>query len=128
MTRQKSERRTVAKGHRKLAPTPQETEAGAKASPVHEEVRQLLLLSETAEEAAQAATVGATARVRTRAGARAAPMSESKRETPKPATINRRPGSTFVELGYVEVVNRPAGGVTTVGPEEPYVNSTSTVP
>ena len=26
-----------------------------------------------------------------------------------------------------EVANRPAGGVTTVGPEEPYVTSTSTV-
>ncbi len=26
-----------------------------------------------------------------------------------------------------EVVNRPAGGVTTSGPDEPYVNSTSTV-
>jgi len=26
-----------------------------------------------------------------------------------------------------EVVNRPADGVTTVGPDEPYVNSTSTV-
>ena len=26
-----------------------------------------------------------------------------------------------------EVEHRPAGGVTTVGPEEPYVNSTSTV-
>ena len=26
-----------------------------------------------------------------------------------------------------EVVNRPAGGVATTGPEEPYVTSTSTV-
>lgn len=27
-----------------------------------------------------------------------------------------------------EVVNRPIAGVTTFDPEEPYVNSTSTVP
>lgn len=26
-----------------------------------------------------------------------------------------------------EVVNRPVGGVTTAGPDEPYVNSTCTV-
>lgn len=26
-----------------------------------------------------------------------------------------------------EVVNRPTGGVTTAGPEEPYVTNTSTV-
>jgi RNA-directed DNA polymerase len=79
----------VAKGRRKLAPTPQDQPAaGAKSSPVHEEVRQLSLLSETAEEAAQAVTVGAAACVRTRAGARAVPKSESKRETTKPATID----------------------------------------
>jgi len=31
-------------------------------------------------------------------------------------------------MGTREVVNRPAAGVTTRRPEEPYVNSTRTVP
>ena len=44
------------------------------------------------------------------------------------ARANRRPGSARAELGYGEVVTRPAAGVTTGGPDEPYVNSTSTVP
>lgn len=90
MTRQKSERREVAKGRRKSVPTSRAVKpaAGAKASPVHEEVRQLSLLSETAEESARADADGTLARVRTRAGARAVPKSKSKRETTKPATID----------------------------------------
>jgi hypothetical protein len=39
-----------------------------------------------------------------------------------------RPGTASAVLGYREVVNRPAAGVITRRPEEPYVNSTSTVP
>lgn len=88
MTRQKSEGRTVAKGLGNKVPThPVEPGAGAKASPVNEEARQLLLLPETAEESAQAdANVGA-ARSRERAAPRAAPKSRSKQGTTKPATI-----------------------------------------
>lgn len=88
MTRQKSEGRTVAQGPGNSAPThTDEPGAGAKASPVNEEVRQLLLLPETAEESAQADADGAAARSRERAAARAVPKSRGKRETTKPATI-----------------------------------------
>ena len=38
------------------------------------------------------------------------------------------PVQLVLALGQGEVANRPAPGVTTRGPEEPYVNSTSTVP
>ena len=88
MARQKSEERTVAKGPGNKAPThPVEPGAGAKAFPVNEEVRQLLLLPETAEESARADANGVAARPRGRAAARAAPKSRSKQETTKPATI-----------------------------------------
>jgi len=165
MARQKSEERTVAKGRGNAVPTrPVETGAGAKAFPVNEEARQLLLHLGTAEESAQAGTDGEAARTQRRAAARAEPKSRSKQETTKPATIdlgakprqrsgpstaefplgctwaplatktlahdaqaNRRPGPAHAELGYDEVANRPAAGVITGGPEEPYVKSTSTV-
>ena len=88
MTRQKSEERTVAKGLGNKAPTRLvEPGAGAKAFPVNEEARQLLLLFETAEESAQAGTDGEAARTRKRAAPRAAPKSRSKQGTTKPATI-----------------------------------------
>ena len=53
MTRQKSEGRVVAKGRGNTVPThPVEPGAGAKGSPVNEEVKQLSLRLETAEESA----------------------------------------------------------------------------
>ena len=89
MTRQKSEEREVAKGRRNAVSTqPVESGAGAKAFPVNEEVRQLSLLLETAEEPVQAGTDGGAARSRERAALRAAPKSRSKRETAEPATID----------------------------------------
>lgn len=88
MARQKSEGRTVAQGPGNKASThPDEPDAGAKSSPVNEEVRQLSLLSETAEESARADADGAAARPRDRAAARAVPKSKSKRKTAEPATI-----------------------------------------
>jgi len=88
MARQKSEERTVAKGRGNVVPTrPVETGAGAKAFPVNEEARQLLLHLETAEEPAQAGTDGEAARTQRRAATRAEPKSRSKQETTKPATI-----------------------------------------
>jgi RNA-directed DNA polymerase len=89
MTRQKSEERIVAKGPGNLAPTHQvEPGAGAKSFPVHEEVRQLSLLLETAEESARADADGMAARPRGRAATRAVPKSRSKRETTEPVTID----------------------------------------
>jgi RNA-directed DNA polymerase len=89
MTRQKSEGCTVAEGPGNLAPRPAcEREAGAKASPVNEEARQLSLLIETAEESARAAADGGAARARARAATRAVPKSRSKRESVKPASID----------------------------------------
>jgi RNA-directed DNA polymerase len=49
------------------------------------------------------------------------------RPSSQDARANRCPDSACAELGYGEVVTRPAAGVITGGPEEPYVNSTSTV-
>lgn len=89
MTRQKSEGRTVAEGRGNTASrAARERGAGAKASPVNEEARQLSLLPDTAEESARAATDGGAARARARAATRAAPKSRSKRESVKPATID----------------------------------------
>ena len=89
MTRQKSEERKVAKGPGNKAPThPVESGAGAKAFPVNEEVRQLSLRLETAEESAQADTDGEAARSRERAATHAVPESSSKRGSTKPATID----------------------------------------
>ncbi len=88
MTRQKSEERNVAKDLGNMAPTRQvEPGAGAKAFPVNEEARQLLLHLETAEASAQAGPDGAAARPRRRAATHAAPKSRSKQETTRPATI-----------------------------------------
>lgn len=78
----------VAKGRGNTVPTrPVEPGAGAKAFPVNEEARQLLLLPETAEESAQAGPDGGAARCAKRAAPHAAPKSRSKREITKPATI-----------------------------------------
>lgn len=88
MTRQKSEGRTVANGLGNKAPTrPEEPDAGAKASPVDEEARQLSLLLETAEESARADADGAAARSLERAATRAVPKSRRKREKVEPATM-----------------------------------------
>lgn len=88
MTRQKSEGRNVAQGPGNLAPTHAlERAAGAKASPVNEEARQLSLLDETAEKSARADADGGAARARARAATHAAPKSKSKREHVGPATI-----------------------------------------
>jgi RNA-directed DNA polymerase len=88
MTRQKSEKRVVAKGRGNTVPTRRVTGAGAKAFPVNEEVRQLPLLLETAEKIAQANTDGTADRPPGRPSARTVPKSRSKPETTKPATID----------------------------------------
>ena len=89
MTRQKSEGRTVAKGRGNPVRTPAlERGAGAKASPVNEEARQLSLFGETAEESARADTDSSVARSRERAAVPAVPKSKSKREQVEPASID----------------------------------------
>jgi len=88
MARQKSEERVVAKGPGNRVQThPGEPVAGAKAFPVEEEARQLLLLPETAEESARADADGAAVRPRGRSAARAVPKSRGKRGKVGPATI-----------------------------------------
>ena len=88
MTRQKSEKRVVAKGRGNTVPTRRAPGAGAKAFPVNEEVRQLSLLLETAEKVAQATTDGAGSRPARRTPVRTVPKSRSKPEPTKPATID----------------------------------------
>lgn len=89
MTRQKSETRVVAKGRRKPVPTYLfEPGAGAKARPVNEEVRQLMLHLETAEEPARAGVDAAAAPSREGAGAVAKPKSRGKQRQAKPATLD----------------------------------------
>ena len=88
MTRQKSEGRVVAKGRGNTVRThPVESGAGAKASPVNEEVKQLSLHLETAEESTRVDADGEAARLQRRAAARAAPKSRSKRGPSAPATM-----------------------------------------
>lgn len=88
MTRQKSEKRVVAKGRGNTVPTRRAPGTGAKAFPVNEEVRQLSLLLETAEKLAQANTDGAGDRPLKRTPGRTVPKSRSKPETTEPATID----------------------------------------
>lgn len=110
MTRQKSERRMVAKGAGNRAPTHRIGRgAGAKASPVKEEARQLSLLSETAEGSARADTDGAAARCRQRAAAREVLRAGSKRETVGPATMESV--TERLEQAFAHVArNRGASG------------------
>lgn len=88
MTRQKSEDRTVPKGHGNVVPTPMvEATAGGKAVPVKEAVSQLLLFPETAEDLARARADGDAARPRRRAEPLAVPKSRNKGSEGTPATI-----------------------------------------
>ena len=111
MTRQKSEERIVAQGRGNSAPTHAvEPGAGARAFPVNEEVRQLCLRLETAEESAQADADAEVARCRQRAGSSGAPKSSIKAKTAAPATIDAV--SERLELAFYEVAkNRGAPGV-----------------
>lgn len=88
-----------------------ESGAGAKASPVNEEARQLSLLLETAEASAQAGPDVGPARRRRRAGTNAAPKSRGKRKPVEPATIEA------VTEGLEEAFQRVARNQGAPGPD-----------
>lgn len=110
MTRQKSEKRIVAKGRRKPVPTrSDEPGAGAKAFPVNEEARQLSLRLETAEEPARAGADGALVRSEERSAARAVPKSSSKR-SPAPSATMEAVTQRLEQAFHAVARNRGAAG------------------
>ena len=132
MTQQKSERGAVPQGRRKTVPTDAPGRRGGKAAPVDQQTVQLCLRFGTAEHPATP-VAGAVD------GAEVDPSAPAPLAVPKPkrnpkiapsATMEgtHRPGAAHAGAGIGEVVNRPAGGVTTSGPEEPDVKSTCPVP
>ena len=133
MARQKSDDCVVPQSCRKTALTRDiERFGGGKAVTVNEQMEQLQLpfaTAESPEAKAEGADGGVAPRER-RAATRAAPKSKGKKKTIPSATMeeSRRPGRpTTVAPGIGEVVTRPVVRVITHHPEEPYVNSTSTV-
>ena len=113
MTRQKSDRRVVAQGRGNTVPTPPiEKEAGAKASTVNQEARQLSLSIETAEMSARAVTVGQAERSRKRSARFAEPKSISTEKKANPATmqeVTERLREAFTEVARNKGAAGPDG-------------------
>jgi hypothetical protein len=136
MARQKSDDCVVPQSCRKTVSTRSvERFGGGKAVTVNEQMGQLQLPFETAEspEARAEGADGGVALRRRRAATRAAPKSKGKKRKVPSAPMEEnsehcRPGrATTIASGIGEVVTRPVVRVITHHPEEPYVNSTSTV-
>lgn len=152
MPQQKSEHCVVAEAARKRGPTRRVLVGGAKAVPVNERLRSLRRPFGTAEDPKLMGADGRAAWDLTQAAlfAEPKPKSERRRACRRRCRAPLRPriehsgmadrlygglyrersrarGIVAPRWGYVEVANRPMVGVITHRPEEPYVNSTSTV-
>ncbi len=148
MTRQKSEDRTVPKSRGNTALTRVRKHAtGGRAIPVNEEAKHSLCLMSQPKSPRKRSSKSRTVRHRRRTVRYAKPKPQTGVKRPSPRQqcdgghsgiptgmhggfchcAGCRFGSAFAGSEYVEVVNRPTSGLITGCPEEPYVNSTSTV-